>query len=166
MIGGNSLLPNFFKMAGNVQTPFYWIDTDSLMILYINFHRPICNKDFLTFWLLEGQAMCKTNANLVHGPISVTFGGRASPCPPNVHLWAPAHSCSCAYLHIHVSINAYMKYTFHSCSSPAVHGWVVSLAAAYVRIVRSRPAAATPITVVAAHCVWLGAILWLTILLL
>ena len=53
VLGGNPLSPNFSKTAGNIQTPFYRIDIDSLRMFYVNFQRPICHRDFsMTFFLL------------------------------------------------------------------------------------------------------------------
>ena len=46
VLGGNPLSPNFSKTAWNIQTPFYRMDTDNLRMVYINFHNPICPRDF------------------------------------------------------------------------------------------------------------------------
>ena len=39
---GGSLLLNSSKTAWNFQMPFYKMDTDSLRMIYLNFHNPIC----------------------------------------------------------------------------------------------------------------------------
>ena len=38
--------PNSSETAWNIQTPFYRMDTDNLMMVYVNFHNPICPRDF------------------------------------------------------------------------------------------------------------------------
>ena len=64
VLGGNPLSPNFSKTAGNIQTPFYRIDIDSLRMFYVNFQRPICHRDFFmtVFLLIWG----KTTESLFH----------------------------------------------------------------------------------------------------
>ena len=44
--GANPLSPNSSKTAWNIQTPLYRMDTDSLRMVYVNFHKPICHRDF------------------------------------------------------------------------------------------------------------------------
>ena len=41
-----ALLPNSSEMAWNFQTPFYRMGTDSLRMVYVNFHKSICLRDF------------------------------------------------------------------------------------------------------------------------
>ena len=56
VLGGNPLSPNFSETAWNIQTPFYRMDTDSLRMVYVNFHKPICPRDFsmtVFFYLFE-----------------------------------------------------------------------------------------------------------------
>ena len=64
VLGGNPLSPNFSETAWNIQTPFYRMDTDSLRMFYVNFHRPICLRDFFmtVFLLIWG----KTTESLFH----------------------------------------------------------------------------------------------------
>ena len=44
--GGNPLSPNSSKTALNFQTPFYMMEAGSLRMVYVNFHKPICPRDF------------------------------------------------------------------------------------------------------------------------
>ena len=46
VLGGNPLSPNSSETAWNIQTPLYRMDTDSLRMVYVNFHKPICHRDF------------------------------------------------------------------------------------------------------------------------
>ena len=43
---GNPLSTNSSKTAWNFQTSFYRMDTDTLRMVYVNFHKPICIRDF------------------------------------------------------------------------------------------------------------------------
>ena len=59
-LGGYSQLralsPNSSEMAWNFQTPFYRMDTDSLRMVYVNFHKSICLRDFSgTATLIRGR---------------------------------------------------------------------------------------------------------------
>ena len=40
------LSSNSSEMAWNFQTPFYRMGTDSLRMVYVNFHKSICLRDF------------------------------------------------------------------------------------------------------------------------
>ena len=44
--GGNPLSPNSSETAWNFQTPFYRIEAGRLRMVYVNFHKPICPRDF------------------------------------------------------------------------------------------------------------------------
>ena len=44
--GGSTLSSNSSEMAWNFQMPFYRMDTDSLRMVYVNFHKAICLRDF------------------------------------------------------------------------------------------------------------------------
>ena len=44
--GANPLLPNSSEMAWNFQMPFYRNDSGTLRVVYVNFHKPICFRDF------------------------------------------------------------------------------------------------------------------------
>ena len=46
VLGANPLSPNLSEMAWNFLTPFYWIDVYSFRMVYVNFHNPICPRDF------------------------------------------------------------------------------------------------------------------------
>ena len=52
--GGGALSPNSSETAWNFQTPFYRMNTDSLRMVYVNFHRPICHRDFSMTVLFQG----------------------------------------------------------------------------------------------------------------
>ena len=52
--GGNPLSPNSSETAWNFQTPFYRVNTDRLKMVYVNFHRPICHRDFSMTVLFQG----------------------------------------------------------------------------------------------------------------
>ena len=43
---GDPFLPNSSETAWNFQTPFYRMETGSLRMVYVNFHEPICPRDF------------------------------------------------------------------------------------------------------------------------
>ena len=44
--GGNPLSSNSSATAWNSQTPFHRMEVDCLRMVYVNFHKPICSKDF------------------------------------------------------------------------------------------------------------------------
>ena len=44
--GGNPLSPNSSETAWNFKTPFYRMEADRLRMVYVNFHKPICPRDF------------------------------------------------------------------------------------------------------------------------
>ena len=44
--GANPLLPNSSETAWNFQMPFYRKDSGTLRMVYVNFHKPICPRDF------------------------------------------------------------------------------------------------------------------------
>ena len=44
--GGSTLSSNSSEMAWNFQMPFYRMGTDSLRMVYVNFHKSICLRDF------------------------------------------------------------------------------------------------------------------------
>ena len=44
--GGSTLSSNSSEMAWNFQMPFYRMDTDSLRMVYVNFHKPTITRDF------------------------------------------------------------------------------------------------------------------------
>ena len=52
--GEDALSPNSSETAWNFQTPFYRMNTDSLRMVYVNFHRPICDRDFSMTVLFQG----------------------------------------------------------------------------------------------------------------
>ena len=45
-LGGNPLSPNSSETAWNFQMPFYRMEAGSLRMVYVNFHKPICPRDF------------------------------------------------------------------------------------------------------------------------
>ena len=53
-----ALSPNSSETAWNFQTPFYRMGTDSLRMIYVYFHRSICNRDFSMTVLFNGEALC------------------------------------------------------------------------------------------------------------
>ena len=63
--GGNPLSPNSSKTAWNFQTPFYRMDTDSLRMVYVNFHRPISHRDFFmtVFFISMPKVQLATGAH-------------------------------------------------------------------------------------------------------
>ena len=44
--GGNPLSPNSSETAWNFKTPFYRMEAGRLRMVYVNFHKPICPRDF------------------------------------------------------------------------------------------------------------------------
>ena len=46
VLGANPLQPNLSETAWNFQTQFYWIDAYSFRMVYVNFHKHICPRDF------------------------------------------------------------------------------------------------------------------------
>ena len=44
--GGNPLSPNSSETAWNFKTPFYRMEAGSLRMVYVNFHKTNCLRDF------------------------------------------------------------------------------------------------------------------------
>ena len=44
--GGNSFSPNSSETTWNFQMPFCKMEAGSLRMVYVNFHKPICPRDF------------------------------------------------------------------------------------------------------------------------
>merc|ERR1711888_521921 len=62
--GGSPLSPNSSETGWNFQTPFYRIVTDSLRMVYVNFHKSICLRHFAgTATLIRGR-MAAIHENL------------------------------------------------------------------------------------------------------
>ena len=61
LMGGSTLSPNSSETGWNFQTPFYRIVTDSLRMVYVNFHKSICLRDFSgTATLIRGRVLLAT----------------------------------------------------------------------------------------------------------
>ena len=75
-LGGNPLLPNSSEMPWNFQTPFYRKDSGTLRMVYVNFHKPICIRNFSMTIFLFSWAMANFCGGLPYGlPVSrLIFG--------------------------------------------------------------------------------------------
>ena len=72
-----ALSPNSSETAWNFQTPFYRIEAGRLRMVYVNFHKPICPRDFSItiyyfYWVwptksIRSQIM-RLSINLRDGP--------------------------------------------------------------------------------------------------
>ena len=116
-LGGNPLSPNSSETAWNFQTPFYRMEAGRLRMVYVNFHKPICPRDFsITIYgrnaALPGAGhchchhhMCRTRTAVARFEmratqkprprrvISVIRGPKGQPHVYNTYGWPEGRAC-------------------------------------------------------------------------